>query len=391
MQTNDNLETPKCKYFGECGGCSFQHVPYKTQINNKKQKVFDLIKKSGISILNPEISVNFHEPYGYRNRMDLVFTDNGCGLRKKNKWNHVIKIDNCPISNSKLNEILVVINTWIKNNELDIFDLEKQNGTLKYVVIRTPEYSSDTCVSFILNSDSMKISDTIEKIKLLCSDYLINNIIVGYVSKKTDESISTDIFVLKGNRHIIENIADFKFKYDSQGFFQNNSIVADKMVRYVRDLNQKNDTSNAFLLDLYGGVGTFGISLSKQFNEVLTVESFLPSTKYALENIKLNDLKNVSATCLDVMQLKKLDILKQAKSRELFVITDPPRSGMHPKTIEHLILLKPKNIIYISCNPEQLSKELIKFSKYYSVQSIAIFDLFAQTPHVEVVVELKLN
>jgi len=144
-----------------------------------------------------------------------------------------------------------------------------------------------------------------------------------------------------------------------------------------------NCNSYCNLLDLYGGVGTFGIINSDLFKTVKTVESFEGCVDAAKANIELNGVKNTEAILLDAMHLKKLDL-----QSPLFVITDPPRSGMHQKTIEQLIVLKPKLIIYISCSIQQLEKELPKFLKHYKLKSAAIFDLFPQTNHMETVVEL---
>ena len=139
------------------------------------------------------------------------------------------------------------------------------------------------------------------------------------------------------------------------------------------------------MLDLYAGVGTFGIINSGLFKEVYIVESDKNCIDAAKINIKNNSIKNAKEILLDAMKLKQLTLPK-----DLFVITDPPRSGMHPKTIEQLKNLKPKIIIYVSCNIEQLSKDLNKFSDY-SIKSAALFDLFPQTPHIEAVVELVLR
>ena len=158
--------------------------------------------------------------------------------------------------------------------------------------------------------------------------------------------------------------------------------MAEKMLEYVHALLGKHDTKQAALLDLYGGVGTFGIILADLFQSVTTVESVPSCVKAAEKNIAENKVPNVKATLLDAMQLKKLTLQKP-----LFVVTDPPRSGMHPKTIQQLNVLQPEVIIYVSCNIQQLAKDLPKF-KNYQIKSAALFDLFPQTPHVEAIVEL---
>jgi tRNA/tmRNA/rRNA uracil-C5-methylase (TrmA/RlmC/RlmD family) len=238
-----------------------------------------------------------------------------------------------------------------------------------------------------LNEDSNKTADAIEKIKSFAKISSASSILVTYVPKDTDSSISEEFFVVKGSDMINEYYLNKSFEYSVQGFFQNNTAMAEKMHQYVNELIKAHGlekTKDLNLLDLYAGVGTFGINNSELFKKVFIVESDKHCIDSANVNIKKNNLKNADATLMDAAGLKKLRL-----ENPLFVITDPPRSGMHPKTIEELRRIKPKNMIYISCNVEQLGKDLKKFSKY-TLKSVAMFDLFPQTPHIEAIVELEL-
>ena len=179
-----------------------------------------------------------------------------------------------------------------------------------------------------------------------------------------------------------DTFLDKKFFYNIQGFFQNNLEMAEKMLGYTHEILKQYNTKDAYLLDLYGGVGTFGIVNSDLFKEVTIIENFKGSIDAANINIKENKVNNVKALVLDAKQLRKANLKKP-----LYVITDPPRSGMEQKTIQILNELKPEVIIYISCNQQQLGKELPKF-KHYKIKSAAMFDLFPQTPHIESVTEL---
>jgi tRNA/tmRNA/rRNA uracil-C5-methylase (TrmA/RlmC/RlmD family) len=173
-----------------------------------------------------------------------------------------------------------------------------------------------------------------------------------------------------------------KFLYSVQGFFQNNTNMAVKMQEYVHELLKKYPTQSSYLLDLYAGVGTFGIINAELFKEVNIIESFAPCIETAKVNLENNNIKNAQAQVLDAKNLRRVKF-----KSPLYVITDPPRVGMDEKTIICLKELKPDVIIYISCNHQQLSKDVPKF-KDYEVKSVAIFDLFPQTAHLETVVEL---
>ena len=365
------MREAKCKYFGKCGGCTTQHIEYELQLENKRKLVSKLLNYE-------DIKVFYDNEYNYRNRMDFVFHPNGIGLRKKGTWDQVIEIDECLISNIRVNELIKEIKHFFK--EVDAFDIRKHTGTFRYAVIRTPK--SDSSISFVLNTDSMKLEEAGEKIKEFANITTANNVIVTYVPATTDMSIGEEYYIIKGKDTLKDNLLEKSFNYPIQGFFQNNTKMAEKMLDYSNQILKNYNTKNAALLDLYGGVGTFGIINSELFKEVIIIENIKLSIESANENIKENNIKNIKTVLLDAKNLKKLKFIQP-----LFVITDPPRSGMHPKTIEQLNILKPEIILYVSCNVEQLAKDIIKL-KDYKIKSAAIFDLFPQTNHIEVIIEL---
>lgn len=363
----------KCSYFGRCGGCTSQHIPYELQLENKKKVV---ARAAGID--EQDVKVFSGEPYGYRNRMDFIFRPGGLGFRKKGKWYELIGIEECPISNPRLNGLLLEVQDHFK--DADAFDVRKHTGTFRYAVIRTP--GEDSSISFVLNAGSTRLAEAIDRVNDFAARTTANNVIVTRVASNSDVSIGNDYFVIKGTDMLVEKYLGYNFKYHVQGFFQNNSKMAEKMQEYAQGLLKQYPTQEAGLLDLYGGVGTFGIINAGQFREVMIIEGDEQCIKAAEENIKANQVNNAKAICLDAAKLSKLELQKP-----LFCITDPPRSGMHPKAIAALKELKPECIIYISCNPSQLEKELPKLG--YKVKSAALFDLFPQTPHMEAVVELN--
>ena len=259
--------------------------------------------------------------------------------------------------------------------------MRKKSGTFRYVVIRVTSLGNSS-LSFVLNEDSSRLKEAVEKIRSFAEKSTTQNVVVTYVSSAIDESISEESFVVKGNEVLHEKIRGKEFLFPIQGFFQNNTAMAEKMQEYCCGLLGKYETTNGHLLDLYGGVGTFGIINADLFKTVTIVENVEPAVECAQKNAEINRVRNVTAIYLDAMQMQKLSVLKPT-----YVVTDPPRTGMHPKAIQRLVELQPEVIIYISCNPEQLAKELPKFIGY-NLKSAALFDLFPQTAHCEVVVEL---
>jgi 23S rRNA (uracil1939-C5)-methyltransferase len=368
---------PLCKYFGICNGCQSQHIPYQLQIENKKKL---LQRATNFNV--DEINVFSDNQYNYRNRLDLLFTKNGLGMRTKEDSKSCVHIDECKIAAEKINFLIKELN---KNfNDVDFFDLRKKEGTYRHAVVRISDEESS--ISFVLNSHSTKLNLAVEKIKEYAKISSAQNIIITYVLKDVDESISRDYFLIKGSAALHQKYLGKEFEYSIQGFFQNNTLMAEKMHEYVHEICSKYADKNLSLLDLYSGVGTFGINNFEFFKNLFIVENDKSCVESAKENISKNKISNAKIIELDAMQIKRLDL----PDENLIVITDPPRSGMHLKTIEELNKLKPKVIIYISCNVMQLGKELMKFKKY-QIKSVAMFDLFPHTNHMESIVELVLK
>lgn len=402
------MRDSKCPYFNSCGGCFTQHLPYEVQLANKKNR---LAKETGFN----DIKVFSDSEWFYRSRVDMRFHKTGLGFREKGKWWKIIDVKECVIANKRINGLIAEIRAYFGDN-IDAFEQNKNTGAFCYAVIRAPENCSS--VSFVLNKDSTRLDEAIKKIESFAGKTSANNIVITYAQAGSDESTGTDYFTVKGSDFLEEKIMGKTFRYSVQGFFQNNPVMAEKMHEYVHDLlkaysnNGSNNgpqlepqrsTSHSdegaratgaerhepqrsthwnHLLDLYGGVGAFGIVNADLFHKVTSVESFEGCTISARDNITRNGVKNMEAICMDAKRLKQISL-----SSPLYVITDPPRSGMDPETIIQLKKLKPEVIIYISCNAEQLGKDLLKF-KDYSIKSAAVFDLFPQTNHMESVIEL---
>jgi len=365
------MPTPLCPYFTKCGGCTFQHIDYSLQVEQKR--------KALVQALNDvEIKVFSGKEYAYRNRMDFVFHSQGLGLRERGKWYSIVDIQKCVISDAKINQLLQEVQLYFPNP--DSFDVRKHTGTFRYAVIRVTSIG-DSSVSFVLNEDSSRLGEAVEKIKQFATKTTAKNIMIAAVPAHTDVSISEDSSVIKGSEYLQEKLLGKKFYFPIQGFFQNNSPMASKMQEYVHSTLQQYSTSSVHLLDLYGGVGTFGIINADLFAGITIIDLGL-SIDAAKKNLEENKIVNGTALNLDAAQLKKISLPKL-----LFVITDPPRTGMDAKTIDQLNVLQPEVIIYISCHVAQLAKELTKLKKY-GIKSAALFDLFPQTNHSEAVVEL---
>ena len=256
---------------------------------------------------------------------------------------------------------------------------------MKYAVIRAAEFSDSTSVSFLVNSDSNKLLGHIKLIEEFAENSKAKNIAVGKVLAKGDISASFDHFAVKGSLSMEEFICGRKIAYSVFSFFQNNSAMAEKMAVYCKKIFEKYETKNAALIDLYGGAGTFGAVLADNFSKTVVIDNDPLNIQCAKGNLISNCIKNADVACADAGCLSRLKL----GSMETFVIADPPRAGLGQKAIRKIMDFNPKSIIYISCNPIQMAKELRLFRKNYNIVSTAVFDLFPQTVHIEAIAEME--
>ena len=359
-----------CPYFGRCGGCDYQNIPYEEQVARKIASVRTCLNLS-------EIKIFPSPPFHYRNRMDFVFFPNGIGFREKGKWYKFVDIEYCLIAQERINTLLSEVRGYFQ--KVDSFDVRKHNGTFRYAVIRN---GLNSTVSFVLNQESKNKEEAIRLISNFSIFTSADNLIVCEVPPHTDVSISENYRVIKGTDLLLTKVKEKEFYFHSQGFFQINNYLIEKLHDYVSQILNDYKTENATLLDLYGGVGIFGIINRERFNSVIVVDNHSLSLDCVKKNCEVNNIQNLSPVLLEDRRLKQLPL-----PDPLFVIADPPRTGIHPKAIRYLNEIKPELIIYVSCNLNQLAKDLKGFTNYF-LKSVALFDFFPQTKNMELVVEL---
>lgn len=382
MEQERTEEKPLCPYFGKCGGCSAQHIPYSLTLENKRKFIADQLRR--LKIPMPEhIGIKHSDKYHYRNRMDFVFFDGGLGLRQKDRFDSIVGVERCEIANEKVNALLSEVREWFSKSDVEAFNLKTKQGVLKYALIRASEFGDDSCISFSLNSDSGHLAYHIDMIKEFAKSTTAKNVVISRVKALHDDSISDDFFAVKGSETLEEDFLGKKISFHSQSFFQNNPKTASLMVEHAKELFSKYETKEKNLLDLYGGVGTFGLCLTELFKKVVIIESVEGSIVSAKKNISENKIVNAEAYCFDSAKMGKV-----ISKGNLFAITDPPRSGMTRQAIENLKALEPEVILYVSCNPQQFAREMLIFQKHYDLKSLTVFDMFPQTNHIETVAEL---
>lgn len=361
------MATPVSPYFGLCGGCSLQDVDYEVQLREKRDRL--------AQVLGLDVEVVPSEPYGYRNRMDFVFRPDGIGIREKGVWWKVVDVAHCAIAEPRVNELLAEAREGFRDAE--VFDLRKKTGTFRYAVVRSTRVESS--VSIVLNRESTALEAAMERIRAFADRTTATHVVATRVQFNRDVSISDDFTVVKGRDELLEILLDRRFRFPIQGFFQVNRSQAERLHRWVRSRLP----GGAVLLDLFSGVGPFGILNADLYREVVMVEGVAGCVDSAARNAAENGVTNARAVLLDARKLSTLTL-----GHPLHLVVDPPRGGMHPKALDQILRLEPEVIIYVSCNLRHLKGDLERLTARYRVARAAMFDLFPQTPHQESVVEL---
>ena len=362
---------PRCPYFGRCGGCTYQDIPYSQQLKIKQDQLNRHLDFDSIKIFSGE-------PFHYRTRMDFVFHAGGLGLRKKGFWDRMVDIENCALSSPRLNEVLKEVREFF--DDVFYFDVRRRFGTFCYAVIRTPP--EDSSVSLVLNRKSKQLQEAVFRIQEFAEITSVRNLAATLIPHNRHVSVSEEYFMIKGSPYLKEEYLGKRFVYPVQGFFQVNHDMTEKLLDYCRNILQAYSGLEVNLYDLYSGAGTFGIINAPNFAHITLAEDYAPAVKAAEKNLERNRISHASAVCVRDKHFPKIEY-----TSPYAVIMDPPRSGVHPRVIQMLERSDPEMLLYVSCNPKLLERDLNEM-KSYRIKSAALFDLFPQTPHMEAVVEL---
>ncbi|KQH83253.1 23S rRNA (uracil(1939)-C(5))-methyltransferase RlmD [Thermococcus thioreducens] len=354
---------PRCPHFGTCGGCLLQHIPYDEQVRFKSDKLSQILGFDVNVIPSPVI-------YGHRNRIDVVISTNGIGFRRRGTWWDAVDIEGCPVFGDSSRKVLHSLRDFIEDFKPSLYEIRRNEGFLRYIVIREGKFTGELMVNLVTSEGELPAE---------FPEYFDYATSVYWSVNRTKSDVSHgDVEKFWGSEFIRERLDDTTYLIHPNSFFQTNSYGAVHLVREVAKL-----IDGERVLDLYSGVGTFGIYLAKRGFSVEGIEINPFAVEMANKNAQLN---GVEATFKvgedkDVENLSKYDT----------VIVDPPRAGLHPRLVRKFLKEGPQSIVYVSCNPKTLKDNLNALSERYTVESAVGLDMFPHTPHVETVVKLKLK
>jgi 23S rRNA (uracil1939-C5)-methyltransferase len=415
---------PFCTHFGTCGGCSWQHINYSTQLHYKQQQVIDNLERIG-GLQLPAISpiIASAKTDHYRNKLDFTFTANrwltkeemevkknrslaeaiplssgegaggevGLGYHMPRSFDRVFDLEHCHLQPDPSNAIRMLVKNTALEHEIPFFDLRKQTGFLRTLTIRST-LAGEVMIILQVTSDKMEWT---EKILEAIADHFPQATSINYIinAKRNDTFADLDVICWKGNPYITETMqrpdekGELQFRIGPKSFYQTNSAQAYELYKIA--WQQADLKGDELVYDLYTGTGTIANFVAVSAKKVIGLEYVAAAIEDAKINSQLNNVTNTEFFAGDMKDLLTDAFLLQ-HGRPDVVITDPPRAGMHEEVCKMLLKALPKRIVYVSCNPATQARDLKLLSEKYTITAVQPVDMFPHTVHVENVVRLDL-
>jgi len=400
---------PRCRYFGVCGGCKWQHLDYGEQIRFKRQHVIDALERIGGLKINAAKTIGADEIYEYRNKLEMTFSDRpfkilendpvevALGFHSPGRYDKTIDIEHCHLADKKVNMVI----DWFRKaiapdsqlrHELgfSIYNSEKHSGLLRFLTIRK-SFASDEMMVIVTVLEESAIMDKLAA--RLHNDLPFVSTFATVVNSTRAQIASGNVGKIQfGSGSIADKIGDYSFRISPLSFFQTNTLQAGKLCEVIA----ANLTGRAKVIyDLYSGTGSISLYLSGLAERIFGFELVESAVKDANENAKLNGVTNVKFIQTDLLELfKGREILGNFAARNLpepdVIVLDPPRSGLHPKVAANIHFLGAGKIIYVSCNPATQARDAREIVAHgYTPISCQPVDMFPQTHHIENVLTLN--
>jgi 23S rRNA (uracil1939-C5)-methyltransferase len=409
LKESDLRIKPICSHFGLCGGCSWQDLKYEEQLKFKTKQVKECLEHIGGFSDSPiQDALGSDEIFYYRNKMEYAFASGVnrmvhtpgpnqqliLGLHPKERFDQVFDLKECFLQSEKANQIVDFARNFAKEKKMIPYDLRQRSGFLRFLAIREGKNTDMTMVNLVTNRGEFPFKDEFSS-RLLSDFPFVKSVVRNISSKLANIAIGEEEELLGGDQTITEKLGKFKFEISSNSFFQTNTKQAEKLYEVVLDMADLQRSES--VLDLYCGTGTISIFLSQKAKRVTGVESVEESVKNAQRNAELNGVTNCEFICGEVKKvLAKFSAVggsayggEADKKKFDLVVVDPPRAGLHKQVVKSLLNTRPPKIIYVSCNPSTLARDLkILCEECYKLERVQPIDMFPHTYHIETVAGL---
>lgn len=386
-------ETGMCSHYALCGGCTYQTMRHEEELRLKERQVKRLLENAGICVQSWEGIVPAPSETGYRNKCEFSFGDEekdgdlALGMRKRMSYYEVVTLKDCNIVDADYLRIIEGTLQFFQERKVPFYHKARHDGSLRHLVVRKGAATGEILINLVTSSE---VPFSVEEFKDMLLGLELDGSVCGILHSVNDGLAdvvkSDEMRLLYGRDFFMEKLFDLEFKVSVYSFFQTNSAGAEKLYSIVKEF--AGDVADKTVFDLYCGTGTIGQIMAEAGSKrVIGIELIEEAVVAANENAKRNHLENCTFLAGDV--LKMVDELKE---RPDLIIVDPPRDGIHPKAIGKIIAFGAPEIVYVSCKPTSLARDLEIFQQEgYQVERVKLMDMFPRTVHVETVCQLVLR
>lgn len=397
LKTSENRIETDCGTYKRCGGCSLRHMNYKSTLELKTKVVQNLVDKTLNNKIQVKPTIGMEEPYNYRNKAQypVGYDKNGeiiTGIFA-NRTHQIIPMQQCKIQHPISEIIAKLIVKFLKENDITAYDENTQKGLIRHIVIKIGKQTKEVmCVLVVNGKDIPKEKELVQYILTSFekenSEYTIKTIVKNINTKNTNVILGNKNIILYGDGYIYDRLGDYTFKISPMSFYQVNPVQAE--VLYNTAIEMANLTKDDILFDLYCGIGTIGIFASPYVKKVYGIEIVEQAIQDAKENAKINQIENIEFQAGDVEKVFS-NLMEKKQIYPTVIVVDPPRKGLDATTINNILAVEPKKVVYISCNPATMVRDIKLLEEKYEVGEIQPVDMFPFTSHVECVAVLQLK
>lgn len=387
------IETAKvCEHFGVCGGCTYQSVAYEEQLKIKEAQVKAILEEAVTGELRFEGIIGSPVFEEYRNKMEYSFGDEykdgpiALGLHKRNSMYDIVNVSSCRIVDEDFRKILACVKDYAVEKNLPFQHKMSHEGYLRHLLVRKAVKTGQIIVDIVTTTQlEHDFKELVDRLVALPYKGELKGVLHTFNDSLADAVINERTELLYGRDYIEEELLGLRFKISPFSFFQTNSLGAEVLYTKAREYvllgEEFKNGKKPVIFDLYSGTGTIAQMLSPVASKVVGVEIVAEAVEAAKQNAKLNNLENCDFIAEDV-----LTALDKIKDKPDFIVLDPPRDGIHPKALEKIIDYGVKQMVYISCKPTSLARDLEMLqARGYEVVRCAAIDQFPNTVHVETV------
>ncbi len=390
------VEAP-CPYFGRCGGCRLQHVAYPAQLAFKTKQVADVLQRLGELQgyeLRPIVAAS--EVYGYRNKMEFTVArtrvppgEDGTGqlavgLHVADRYDSVLDVERCLLQSDGMNALLDEARRYFAEHRLSVYEQDSGEGLLRFLMLREGRRTGELMANVVTASPAVsELAPLAERLRARLPE--TSSVVMNVNPKKASVAVGVEEHLLGGRDHVREQIGGLTFQISANSFFQTNTLQAERLFELV--LESAELSGQETVLDLYSGTGAISLLLAQRARWVYGIELAQAAVDDAALNASANGITNCTFLAGEVRFVLP-SLVARGVAAEV-VVADPPRAGFHPKALQALVRLGPARIVYVSCNPATLARDVAELVQSgYRLRWVQPVDMFPHTPHIEAIARL---